>query len=97
MPAPAHGARFRIRPGLVVTSKGEARFLTDLGTGQVWELNETAALIVEAAGQGRSAKEIAAVLAERYPEVPRSEVERDLHDLLGELLRSGMLEPLPQA
>lgn len=89
----ARDTRFRGRPGLVVSSKGDARYLTDLDTGQVWELNETAAFIFETARQGMPLPQLAVALAERYPEVPRDELERDAQELLEELVRSGMLEP----
>lgn len=89
------GERYRARPGLVLSAKGEAHFLTDLGTGQVWELNGTAAFIFEAASRGQPVAEVGEALAARHPEVPRGELERDLAELLDDLLRLGVLEPLP--
>ena len=86
-------ARFRARQGLVVSTKGDARYMTDLGTGEVWELNETAALLFESAGRGLPLGEVAALLAARFPEVPREEVQRDAEELLDELVRMGLLEP----
>ncbi len=88
----ADGARFQARPGVVLTGNDAARFATDLASGEVFELNETAAIVYEAAAAGRSVGDVVNALAERYPEVPREEIERDARDLLTELERHGLVE-----
>lgn len=89
----ARDARVRAREGLVVSAKGEAHYITDLATGQVWEMNATAALLFEAARKGATVKALSDALAAKHPEVPRDEVERDAAELVEEMVRAGLLVP----
>jgi coenzyme PQQ synthesis protein D (PqqD) len=84
--------RFRARPGVVLSGKGDARFLTDLSSGQVYELNETAAAVFEVARLGAGEAEVAAALAAKYPEVPSDELGRDAREVLADMVRAGVLE-----
>jgi hypothetical protein len=87
------GERYRAREGLVVSGDGESRFLTDLSTGNVYELNETAILIFEAARDGETVAGIIERMAKTYPEVPREELDRDARDAVEDFVRAGILAP----
>lgn len=83
--------RYRASPRWLATSADGLAFLTDTETGDIQELNATGRMVYEAAASGATAAHIADALAERFPDVPRGEVEGDVAELLGELVRRGAL------
>lgn len=91
---PIHeGARFRVREGIVLSASGGQRFLTDLDTGSVFELNETAVTLFEGARDGRSVGELAAALQSAFPDVPMDEIGRDTREALASFVQAGILLP----
>lgn len=83
--------RYRASPRWLATAAGGLVFLTDTETGEIQELNATGRMVYEAAAAGATDAEVARLLAQRFPEVPRGEVERDASGLLAELVRRGAL------
>lgn len=77
----------------IVLSEGTAsRYATNLATGDVHELNATAALILQKVMEGTPVVEIVEALAAQYDDVPRDELERDVREALKEMARAGLLE-----
>jgi hypothetical protein len=89
----AEPGRYRASPRWLATAAGGLVFLTDTETGDIQELNATGRMVYEAAAAGASLPEAAALLAQRFPGVPRAEAERDAGELVAELLRRGALGP----
>lgn len=88
-------ARFTLREGVLVTThESGARFLTDLDTGQMFEMNEEGVRILDAAKEGRSLDEIVAHMASAYPEVPAETLRQDTRDLIEALLGHSLLVPV---
>lgn len=86
-------ATYALREGLVVTTREGATFLTDLHGGEVYEMNETAALILDTLRRGGTAEGAAEALRARYPEAPRDEVGRDVATLVEAMRAQGFLLP----
>lgn len=87
-------ARFSLREGVLVTAhESGSRFLTDLDSGAMYEMNETGLRILDAAKEGRSLDEIVGTLATHYPEVPAPTLRKDARDLLQALLTQNILVP----
>ena len=85
-------ARFALREGVLVTGRDEgSRFLTDVETGALYEMNETGLRILESAREGRSLDEIVAAMRALHPEVPEATLREDARELLADLLRRDLL------
>jgi hypothetical protein len=56
-------------------------------------LNPTGRSVLELVDGRRSPAQIAALLAEIYPEVPPGDLQRDVAKVVGELLEKGILAP----
>lgn len=81
----------RLHPSVVLRTEGDARFALHLESGQVVDLNETAALVLERLAQGASTPQIVEALRKAYPDASEDEARRDVEDLVGELQRLGFL------
>jgi len=86
-------ARFAASPDVLLSGEGAERFVTDLASGAVYQINESASLVFERARSGASLAGIEDALCAAYPDVPRDELARDARDLLGELVGRGILKP----
>jgi hypothetical protein len=86
-------ARFAASSDVLVSGEGEERYLTDVGSGAVFQVNETAGLIFESARDGKPIAGIEDALAATYPDVPREELARDLRASLAEFVERGLLRP----
>jgi hypothetical protein len=85
-------ARFSLREGVLVTGRDEgARFVTDVDSGDLYEVNETALRILEAAREGRCLDEIVTDLRALHPEVPEATLRGDAADVLAEMERRSLL------
>lgn len=82
----------RLRAGVVVSGKQGAWYVTDLGTGTSYEVNETSALVLEAIRAGADEAGCVQALLDAYPDVPEDEVARDVRSLVKEMTAAGILE-----
>lgn len=60
---------YRTAPEVLVTSRGDARFATDLATGRVFEINASSALLLETAREGITPEEAAACLLAKHADL----------------------------
>ncbi len=82
---------FRVLPDVMVSGEGQANFVTNLASGDVFELNSTARIAFDAAREGRTLVEVADLLQERYPDVSAAELHGDLQEVMQDLVRRGVL------
>lgn len=73
-----HGTRLFLRPGVLVSRQGKAGFLTDLDSGNVFELNDVATRILEALRPGRTLAEAVQLIQQSHPEQPPDELAQDV-------------------
>ncbi len=85
------GHRYALGPDLLVSGGEAAHFVTDLESGDVFELNSTAHGILQEVKTGATVQAMCESLARQYPEVDRAELEADLFDVLDDLVRRGIL------
>lgn len=81
----------RLHESVVLREENGARFALDLERGEILDLNESAALLVELLREGAAMPGLVAALRERYPEVGEAEATRDVEDALAELSALGFL------
>lgn len=81
----------RLHPGVVLREENGARFALDLERGEILDLNESAALLLELLREGEGVTGLVAALRARYPDVGEAEATRDIEDLLAELGALGFL------
>lgn len=82
---------YALRDDLVLTTRDGATFLTDLREGEVYEMNESAALILEALRRGDTPEHAVETLREKYPEVAPEELRGDVSALVAQLRAQGFL------
>jgi len=85
-----------INKGVRYASKPEGAVLLQLDRGVYKTLNATGRVIWDELSQGGTTDDIAQALCARYPAVPRTRLETDLHKFLHELESRGLitLEPV---
>jgi len=88
-------ARFRAKQGILSSGDEHGSYLTDVETGAVFELNETARFIFEHASRGEPLRAIIAKLSEVHAVVPVAEIDRDVRESVDEFVARGLLEALP--
>jgi hypothetical protein len=86
------GAEFRLRPEISVAQTDYGMVLLDGRSGEYWQLNDTAALIVQRLLDGHSPADVAQFLTSEY-EVERTDAERDIAALVTSLKENGMALP----
>jgi hypothetical protein len=86
-------ARFVAPSDVLLSGDGEEKYLTDIASGAVFQVNETAGLIFETARAGKPLAGIEDALAATYPDVPRGELARDVRASLAEFVERGLLKP----
>jgi hypothetical protein len=85
-------ARYWRPPHVILSARGGAHYVTDANAGTLFEVNESAYIVLAGAGEPKDATEMAAPLLLAFPGVPAEEIERDVADLIGELLEQRLLE-----
>lgn len=79
--------RFAASADVLLSGEGELVYLTDLGSGNVFQVNATAALVFELAREGHPYHAMRAALAGRYPDVPSDEIAQDVRESLAEFVQ----------
>ncbi|TDQ48493.1 coenzyme PQQ synthesis protein D (PqqD) [Actinorugispora endophytica] len=80
----------RLRPDVSATDTDYGMVLLDGRSGGYWQLNDTGAEIVRRLLDGGAPDEVVGFLVAEY-EVGRSDAERDVRELVDDLLASGMV------
>lgn len=86
--------RLRLSSDVMKTSSGGRHFVTSLETGDVFELNATAAELVDLIARLVDAGDASLAFADLHPDAPRSEVLVDAEALVARLVDAGILEPV---
>ena len=81
----------RLHDAVVLREENGARFALDLERGEIIDLNESAALVLDRLREGATESAIVAALRERYPDASEVEATRDVRDLIEELSTLGFL------
>ncbi|HLU96318.1 MAG TPA: lasso peptide biosynthesis PqqD family chaperone [Thermobifida alba] len=84
------GAEFRLRPDVSAAETDYGMVLLDGRSGEYWELNDTAAQIVQRLLDGQAPADVVRFLVGEY-EVEQAAAERDVAALVTGLLESGMV------
>lgn len=84
---------FRCKPDVLFQEVSGEIVLLDLESERYFGLNQTGARVWQSLSEGRATEEIIASLAEEF-EVARSQLDRDVHELLEELVQAGLIEPV---
>jgi hypothetical protein len=84
------GAEFRLRPDVSMAETDYGLVLLDGRNGEYWQLNDTAAQIVQRLLDGHSPDEVVRFLVSEY-EVTSADAERDVAELVAGMLESGMV------
>ena len=82
--------RITPHPDAVLRRVGDGAILVHLGSGDVYELNDTAARAWELVATGRSASEIVSQLVAEY-NGPGDAIGEDVHELFAFLARHNLL------
>jgi hypothetical protein len=86
------GPRVAPHPDAILRRVGTGAVLVNLGSGHVYELNDSAARAWELAAEGRTASEVAGALEAEYSGAA-AEIRRDVHELFAFLANHGLLAP----
>lgn len=86
------GTHGRIPVGVEVLGSRGGNFVIDIRNGETFELNETAMLVLQRAGEGRSLEETVQELHAQSPRTPRREITDDVRELVEEFHRLGILD-----
>jgi len=87
----ALGRRYRLSEQVVVDRLGDSMVAVQLGTDKIFDLNETAARLVELLGEGGTAADAAATIAVEYA-ATLEEVTQDVESTIAALLEESLLE-----
>ena len=82
-----------LRDGVRLTTFPDGAVLLDTRTGRYWQLNTTAALLLQALLDGASVRQASRLLAGRYRQVSPNQAGRDLDNLLEQLRDAGLVTP----
>ncbi len=85
------GRRYRLAEQVVVDRLGDSMVAVQLGTDKIFDLNETAARLVELLGEGRTAGEAADVIAGEY-DATLDAVRQDVVSTISTLVDETILE-----
>jgi len=85
------GRRYRLAEQVVVDRLGDSMVAVQLGTDKIFDLNETAARLVELLGEGRTAGEAADVIAGEYDATAEA-VRQDVVSTVSTLITESVLE-----
>jgi len=77
-------------PDVLFQGSDQEAVMVELQAGKVFELNETAARVVELIGAGNSTDKIVAVLADEY-DVDRAVIEKEASRVIQSLLDRGLV------
>ena len=83
--------RYRLAEQVVIDRLGDAMVAVQLGTDKIFDLNETAARLVELLGEGRTAGEAANVIAGEYDATAEA-VRQDVVSTVSTLITESVLE-----
>ena len=86
------GAKVRRRAGVLMRPEDDEAFLFDPDSGTLKMLNATGVEVWALLDGPRAAGDIAAALADRYPEADRAAVAGDVDRFLDELVAAGLAE-----
>ncbi len=85
---------FRLRGGLTVKALPDGDAVVAAGDGkEAVIVNASAHAIIELLSEERTEQEIAAVFRETFPDQDASVVQRDVAELVAQLLQAGIVEP----
>lgn len=79
-------------PWVILTQADGRYYATDTRNGILYELNEAARRVLDAMANTTEQPAVDR-LAEKFPDVPRTEIEADVRDLVASLARLGLLRP----
>jgi coenzyme PQQ synthesis protein D (PqqD) len=82
-----------LRDGVHLTTFPDGAVLLDTRTGRYWQLNTTAALLLQALLEGASVQQASRQLAERHPQLSPDQAGHDLDGLLEQLRDAGLVTP----
>lgn len=82
--------RLSFAPDVLFQGSDQEAVMVELQAGKVFELNETAARVVELIGAGNSTDKIVAVLADEY-DVDRAVIEKEASRVIQSLLDRGLV------
>lgn len=85
------GRRYRLTEQVVVDRLGDSMVAVQLGTDTIFDLNETAARLVELLGEGHTAADAAAVIAGEY-DTTLEDVTQDVARTIATLIEESILE-----
>ncbi|ROR32361.1 PqqD family protein [Inmirania thermothiophila] len=85
------------RADIAVEAVGEALYLVDDAGGRIHRLDPVGAAVWRLLERPVGAAEIAAVLAEAFPEAGRARIEGDVAALLRRLAEEGLVRPASEA
>ncbi|CAL9325255.1 lasso peptide biosynthesis PqqD family chaperone [Streptomyces sp. SudanB182_2057] len=84
--------RARLRPHVTTVATDDGLVLLDERRGRYWQLNTTAAAILEHLARGSDPRTTAEHLVSRYG-IAREQAESDIHAFLDRLHSAGLLDP----
>ena len=85
------GQRFQLAEEVVLQDFTGKALLVDLNSERVYQLNESGARVARLLVEGQSLGEMLVALDREYQAGP-GELERDVQQLLGDLLEQGLIE-----
>lgn len=83
--------RYRLAEQVVIDRLGDSMVAVQLGTDKIFDLNETAARLVELLGEGRTATDAATVIAGEY-DVTAEAVAQDVVATIATLVAESVIE-----
>lgn len=82
--------RLSFAPDVLFQASDEEAVMVELQAGKVFELNETAARVVELIGAGNSTDQILALLSDEY-DIDRAVIEKETARVVQSLLDCGLV------
>lgn len=83
--------RYQLAPEVVLSRDDQAHFLTDMRSGELYALNPSAAVILDALRQGASESELADTLGRVFPDTIREPLLADIRAILATTLDAGVV------
>jgi hypothetical protein len=85
-------SRFRVPARVLLARRNGRDYLVDTEGGALYEMNQTAAAVVAGLREGAGLPALVGGLRERHPDMPESEIQRDVEELISRFLEEGLLE-----
>lgn len=80
-----------VRRDVVSRKENDDHFAVDLASGEIYDMNEPAAFILDACRRGGTFATLVDEMAARYVGVPREELARDAADMLDALRKARLV------